>query len=399
LSEVSKRITEEITDQGAITFARFMELALYCPNCGYYEKEEDNIGRRGDYYTSVSVGSLFGELLAFQFAAWIQEIEALSRESHVKDERKAVRIVEAGAHRADLARDILGWLREYRPGLFGRLEYWIVEPSAGRRNHQQRKLAEFSDQVRWADELAGLPGQGPSNQDGPHSTGLRGIIFSNELLDAMPTHRLGWDAKARVWFEWGVTMETGRFVWTRIMGGKTVQGRLQAVALFSLSGCQLPLEEGLLDILPDGFTTEFCPAAEQWWRAAAEVLECGKLVTIDYGQTAEEFFVPQRKDGTLRGYHHHQLNRDVLAYPGDQDITAHVNFAAIRAAGESAGLRTEGLLTQSQFLTRIAAQAWNDERLIGGWTPERARQFQTLTHPDHLGSLFRVLVQQRADPD
>ena len=117
-----------------------MELALYCPNCGYYEREEDIIGRRGDYYTSVSVGSLFGELLAFQFAEWLEE-RARERAPGVRagEGTEAMRIVEAGAHGGDLARDILGWMREHRPGLFERLEYWIMEPSEARQAWQAAK--------------------------------------------------------------------------------------------------------------------------------------------------------------------------------------------------------------------------------------------------------------------
>jgi len=156
------------------------------------------------------------------------------------------------------------------------------------------------------------------------------------------------------------------------------------------------LPEGLLDVLPDGFTVELCPARTEWWRQAASALERGKLLTIDYGLEADEFFAPERKEGTLRAYCRHQLTRNVLADPGEQDITAHVNFTAVQAAGEAAGLKTDGFLTQAQFLTAIAAQIWNGGASFGEWGSERARQFQTLTHPEHLGRAFRVLVQSRA---
>jgi SAM-dependent MidA family methyltransferase len=120
---------------------------------------------------------------------------------------------------------------------------------------------------------------------------------------------------------------------------------------------------------------------------------CGKLVAIDYGLAAEEFLVPERKDGTLRAYYRHRLVSDVLANAGEQDLTAHINFSAIRQAGEAAGLRTEAFLTQEQFLTQIAAKAWKGGGAFGEWSRERTRQFQTLTHPEHLGRAFRVLVQ------
>ncbi len=376
-----------------------MELALYCPNCGYYEREEDIVGRGGDYYTSVSVGPLFGELLAFQFAEWLEGgARGASPGDRAGEGTEAMRIVEAGAHSGDLARDILLWLREHRPGLFDRLEYWIIEPSEARQAWQKRKLAELGNKVRWVRELAGMTGKALPDPGCSPPVGLRGIVFANELLDAMPVHRLGWDARARAWFEWSVKCQAGRFVWTRIKDGGGGGGGQQSSTPLSISHLQIPNQRGLLEVLPDGFTIEVSPAANQWWGKAAEALECGKLITIDYGLTAEEILRPERKEGTLRGYRHHRLASDVLANPGQQDITAQVNFTAIRAVGESVGLRTNAFLTQAQFLTSIAARTWKDEGSFEKWTPERTREFQTLTHPEHLGRSFRVLVQERASP-
>jgi SAM-dependent MidA family methyltransferase len=148
----------------------------------------------------------------------------------------------------------------------------------------------------------------------------------------------------------------------------------------------------LLRVLPDGYVQETCPAAEQWWRAAAAVLERGKLLTLDYGFTTEEMITPGRTRGTLRAYHRHQVSNDLLANPGEQDLTAHVNFSVLQAAGESAGLTTEGYLTQPQFLTGILAEAVNTAA-FRDWNASRTRQFQTLTHPEHLGRAFKVLIQ------
>ena len=147
-------------------------------------------------------------------------------------------------------------------------------------------------------------------------------------------------------------------------------------------------------MLPDGYTIETCPAAESWWREAANILGHGKLLTIDYGFAADELFSPSRMHGTLRAYYRHHASDDPLANVGEQDLTAHVNFSAIRAAGESAGLKTETFSTQSQFLTRIFGKASKDD-FFGKWNTNRTRQFQTLTHPEHLGRAFRVLVQSR----
>jgi SAM-dependent MidA family methyltransferase len=358
-----------------------MELALYCPKYGYYERDEDSIGRRGDYYTSASVGSLFGELLAFQFTEWLEQSEP--------------RIIEAGAHGGDLAGDILGWMREHRPQLFTRLEYWILEPSEARQRWQRQKLIEYGSKVRWMNGLAGLTGGPSPHPRGARGASLRGIVFSNEFLDALPVHRVGWDANAQAWFEWGVTVRAGGFDWCRMPHCRSRGRSKEAGPASLLSHFQLSTADGLLEALPDGFTIDICPAAEQWWREAATTLGCGKLLAIDYGLTTEEFFAPERKQGTVRSYQHHRSSGDVLADPGEQDITAHVNFSAIRAAGESAGLKTESFQTQAQLLTGIAARTWNDDSAFGKWSAERVRQFQTLTHPEHMGRSFRALVQSR----
>jgi SAM-dependent MidA family methyltransferase len=372
-----------------------MELALYCPVYGYYEKEEDTIGRGGDYYTSVSVGSLFGELLAFQFAGWLetQTRSQIPGSLSTAGCTEWVEIVEAGAHRGELAGDILRWMRQQRPAVFQRLEYWIIEPSDRRRQWQQETLAEFATKVRWASTFSELPS--PALAGDPDRAQfvagslarVQRIVFANELLDALPVHRLGWDAKRRAWFEMGVTVKDGRFAWTQLPA--------LTPSLASCASLPAPTAQ-LAAMLPNGFTVEVCLAAEEWWRSAASVLEWGRLVTIDYGLAAEELLAPERTEGTLRGYHQHQLSSNVLADPGMQDITAHVNFTAIQAAGEAAGLRTEAFMAQTRFLTQIAANIWKGEGSFGDWTTQHTRQFQTLTHPDHLGRAFRVLVQERS---
>ena len=370
MSPLSEIIHREIAQRGVLSFARFMELALYCPVHGYYETKKDNPGRHGDFYTSVGVGELFGQLLAFQFAEWLQ--------AEVQSPKSKVQIVEAGAHDGRLARDILTWLQLNRPELLDQIEYWIIEPSARRQKWQGETLREFAPRVRWFAGFQSLLQErtchsSPATRHPP----VRGIIFSNELLDAMPVHRFGWDAAKKTWFEWGITIEGEKFVWAKIPNPQSAirNPRLEAV-------------------LPDGYTIETCPAAESWWREAAGILECGKLMTIDYGLTADELFSPSRTRGTLRAYFRHHASDDILANVGEQDLTAHVNFPAIQAAGESVGLRTEIFSTQSQFLTRILEKASKDNSL-GKWTPTQARQFQTLTHPEHLGRAFRVLVQSR----
>lgn len=209
---------------------------------------------------------------------------------------------------------------------------------------------------------------------------VRGDYFqraARRFSSASP--RLGCGGKK--WFEWGVAGKDGGFVWRRL---ETDIGQIAPV-----------LPEELLAVLPDRFTTEVCPAAEHWWREAAGALAAGKLVAVDYGLNEAEFLSPQRGQGTLRSYHQHRATADVLAQPGEQDITAQVNFTRLQSAGESAGLRTDEFLSQTQFLTRLVEKFCGQEMTPEEFAATRARPFQTLTHPDHLGRSFRVLVQSR----
>ncbi len=360
VSELSQIIRSEIGTHGPISFARFMELALYHPGLGYYETDRQRVGFQGDFYTSVSTGELFGQLLAFRFAQWL---EALPNAAG------GLWLIEAGAHDGQLARDILSWLTDQRPELYNQLHYAIIDPSPLRQAWQREKLAEFGDRVRWFGHLSAL-------------AKTNGIIFSNELLDALPVHRLGWDKTRRVWFEWGVTVEGEHFAWMKITHDI---GKLTSA---------LKLPDELLNVLPDGYTIEVSPAADDWWQAAAACLVQGKLLAIDYGFTQEELISPARTNGTLRGYHQHQFSENVLAHPGAQDLTAHVNFSAVQSAGERAGLKTHVYATQPQFLTGILGDAIKAPS-FGAWNARRTRQFQTLTHPQHLGRAFKVLIQGR----
>jgi len=350
-----------------LSFAQFMEMALYCPESGYYERNPCRIGRRGDFLTSVSVGKLFGELLASQFADWVEKMSIGPSQ-----------LAEGGAHEGQLALDVLTWLHEWRPQIASRLEYCLIEPSPRRQAWQRRRLDKFAGQVRWCRGLKEL-----------EEKGIRGVIFSNELLDAFPVHVLRWDALELQWREWGVGLRGNQFVWER-MGTDVGSWRDQ------LMSAGFDVSPALAEHLPDGFTVEFSPAAAAWWREAAAVLRAGRLMTIDYGGNSEELLSPSREGGTLRAFAQHRLSDDPLAQPGEQDLTAHVNFTHLIRAGEEAGLRTEGLLSQSRFLTQTMALSQTAPSSFAEWTPARVRQFQTLTHPEHFGRAFRVLIQSRA---
>jgi SAM-dependent MidA family methyltransferase len=377
MEKLAEIIAGTVEKQGPIPFSRFMEMALYCPVYGYYEAEEDKIGRRGDYYTSVSVGRLFGELLARQFAEWV-----VSR----SEGPSAVELVEAGAHNGQLARDILEWMECSRPELCENLRYVILEPSRRRQRWQQQTLERFVDRVRWVQTM------GEITREGGASAEVWRLIFSNELLDAMPVHRLGWDAQQGAWFEWGVTTKEKVFEWVRLPIESQPEASEALGRVLKLAAAVNETNRRDLELLlPHGYTIEVCPAAEKWWAEAAAGIQFGKLMTIDYGLSAAELFTPERTGGTLRAYRRHRVIADLLAAPGQQDLTSHVNFGLLAQTGERLGLKTEQLTSQGRFVTSLATPHISEL----DWTPERIRQFQTLTHPEHLGSKFRVLIQSR----
>ena len=353
-------IRNEIEKRGTISFAHFMSLALYAHEAGYYEKPRP-IGREGDFFTSASAGSLFGELLAFQFAEWLEA-------------ELGTHIVEAGAHDGQLAVDVLGYLHQNQPELAGKIEYWIIEHSDVRKGWQREKLKGFGRQVKWK-----------SGWNDVKQHGVQGVIFGNELMDAFPVHRLGWDKNRQEWFEWGVAFLSGRFDWER----------MEKPALKALRNETFQVPRVLCDHLPDGFVTVCSPQAATWWQDAADRLGKGHLLAIDYGLEAEAFYAPERVDGSLRAFSKHQLADDVLVNPGEQDITASVNFTVLQTMGELAGLSSMPLVTQEKFLVNIFEETLKEPGKFSEWTGERRRQFQTLIHPEHLGRPFRVLQQKR----
>jgi len=362
LNALSRQIHEEILRRGPISFARFMELALYAPGLGYYERQRA-IGRDGDFFTSVSVGPLFGELLAFQFAQWMDADCPVG----------GIQFIEAGPHNGALAADILAWTSQRRPDLFVRLEYWLLEASPTRRAWQEETLSAWQPTVKWAPDIPSLGARQ-----------INGIIFSNEFLDALPVHRLAWSATSQEWRESWVAVEGEALAWDWHRPAAELAGHLP----------NMPDE--LARVLPDGFLVEICPAAVAWWRAAASSLGQGKLFTMDYGLTSEDRFQPERVQGTLRAFTRHHASADLLCQPGEQDLTAHVNFSALMQAGHAAGLRTEGLTRQSKFLTEIVARTRQTAETFAPWDEKRSRQFQTLAHPEHLGHKFQVLIQARS---
>jgi SAM-dependent MidA family methyltransferase len=359
MNELARKLRQEIERDGSIPFARFMEMALYEPGLGYYE-QPGRIGRGGDFFTSASTGPVFGQLLAFQFAQWL--------DSECPEER--FQIVEAGAHDARLAADILEWFGRHRPDLVRRLEYRIVEPSATRRAWQEATLHSWQPNVKWTADIGDFG-----------ERGINGIVFSNEFFDAFPVYRLAWNANESRWREWRVVAAQEVFAWKLDEPDAALDSWLPSV----------PASLG--NVVPDGFVTEISPAAVKWWRAAGQALRRGKLLTFDYGFNVGNWLRPDRPNGTLRAFAKHHASADLLAQPGEQDLTADVNFFALEEAARAVGLEAGVLVRQSEFLTRILAEIHATPEAFAPWDQKCARQFQTLTHPEHLGNRFHVLIQ------
>ena len=362
MTQLQELIESEIEAAGAISFARFMQLALYHPSHGYYEKHARQTGRQGDFFTSVSVGSLYGEFLGFEFARRLQQLDSPNPI-----------LLEAGAHDGQLARDILAYLAEFQPSTYERTVYTILEPSPARARRQAETLGAFDGKVRWLPSWSEL-------ED------FSGICFSNELLDAMPVHVFRWNKSGQRWIEWGVARSPQGLNWSAL---PLPAANAEAQKLLT----RLPAS--LAEVLPDLFTIEISPEAISWWLQASHALHSGWLFTADYGLLQEDFFAPHRSRGTLRTYSRHQVSSHLLDRAGDQDITAHVNFSLLIAAGESAGLATEQFTQQTNFLKGIVERIEADPIRFPLWTPMRYRQLASLIHPEHLGRAFKILVQRR----
>lgn len=362
---VHAQLRDEVLRKGGIPFIRFMERALYCPEGGYYEQIRHTPGKSGDYFTSVSVGHVFGGLLARQICRWLDCLAA-----------DRVELVEGGAHDGRLARDILVWMGRHRPDCADRVRYVILEPSPQRRAWQLATLGETAGQVDWVEDWGGLT-----------ERGIRGVVLANELLDAMPVVRLGWDAAGRHWFEWGVVCKADRFAWARLP-------RATVLPVMAEQWLQA-LTAGAGERLQEGVVVEIAPGALVWWGQAAQALREGVLMALDYGWDEGEGWRLASAGGTLRAYRGHDLAESVLDCPGEQDLTAHVNWGLIRSTGEAAGLDTVELTPQGRWLSRLAAEGVAQSGPEARWALPEVRQFHMLTHPAYLGTRFQVLVQKR----
>lgn len=351
--DLVEELRRQIASAGPMPFRRFMETALYDPRLGYYASGRAAIGRRGDFFTSVSAGPLLGRLLAAQIhEAW----ERLGTGE--------MTVVEQGAAHGDLAADILAAVDNDWPDLRATIRYVIVEPLEILRDRQRQKLAG-EGRVEWVPNLSGLPR-------------FTGIHVSNELLDALPVHLV---RRARgQWHELFVTIDGDRFEW-HLEPPSDPELRL--------------LLQRLPHDLPDGYQTEINVEATRWVRELARHLERGFILTIDYGYPFVRYYEPSRREGTLSCYSAHQRSFNPLESPGQMDITAHVDFTTLAETARSAGLHLAGFTDQHHFAVALA------EMLSGKspFTPAERRNFVTLMHPDFLGARFKVIAFSTRDGD
>lgn len=336
---------------GAISFARFMELALYAPQLGYYSAGQHKFGAVGDFVTAPELGPVFAQCLARQCA----QIQALLQTAD---------ILEVGAGSGALAADLLPELER-----LGKLpgNYLILDISNSLRARQEQTLADKAPhllkRVRWIDRLP--------------RAGWRGIVLGNELLDAMPVERFRIHNEAI--HSLLVGWEKNHFVWR------------ERPAPFAVIERAVSLQQ------EHDYVSEIGFAAEGWIRSVADILHQGVILLIDYGFPRHEFYHPERRAGTLMCHYRHHAHSDPLVRVGLQDITAHIDFTAIATAGIESGLELLGYNSQAMFLLGCGLDEiamgidHNDARAHLQFT----NAIKKLTLPHEMGELFKVIALGR----
>ncbi len=343
-----------------MTFERYMALCLYHPEHGYYMQGAERTGVAGDYFTSSDLHPVFARLVARQAAEmW----EMLGRP-------RRFTWVEMGAGRGLFARDFLDWAKFRWPEFDRVLEYVVVEPGPRVQARLREKFAQagLQDRIQMASTLEQLPP-------------VTGCFFSNELADAFPVAV--------------VSRFQGRLreVYVRAEGDALVE-RLGPISDSAVAGAVARYAHEWVE---EGCRIEVSLAAMQWIRSVAERLARGFVITIDYGDLAERLYVPERSGGTLMAYHRHVASENVFDAPGEQDLTAHVNFSALIDAGKGKGLEETGFTTQERFL--MALGETDEFRDLYGPEENEASKLQArlqlkrLLYPEGMGGLFKVLIQ------
>ncbi len=357
-AELEARIRATIAAAGgAIPFSRYMEQALYAPGLGYYSAGAQKFGRAGDYVTAPELGPLFAQVVAEAVAPVLAQIEGAG-------------FLELGGGSGAFAQDALVHLAvlDALPA-----HYAILEPSADLRERQRERLvtnlpSALFERVHWL--------------DGPPQESWDGVLFANEVLDALPTPRFALH-EGMVYEEHVVLDAQGRFA------------RIDQPADAFLTAAVRHLEHDLGAPLPDGFRSELLPHLGYWLQAVAGPLRRGAMLFVDYGHPRRDYYAPQRAAGTLRGFHRHRLVDDPFLWPGLTDLTASVDFTALAEAGTAAGFELAGYTTQAGFLfgNNLMQRC---EALLALAQDEIARyrlaqEVKQLTLPGAMGELFQVM--------
>ncbi|WP_062354177.1 class I SAM-dependent methyltransferase [Pseudoxanthomonas mexicana] len=348
---------EIAAEGGSLPFSRFMERSLYAPGMGYYSAGSTKFGEAGDFTTAPELGPLFASCVAQAVAPVLQQIGPEAE------------FVEIGGGSGAFAEIMLKRLLEL-DALPAR--YAILEPSADLRERQRERLGQrlippVFDLVEWL--------------DGPPSETWNGVLFANEVIDALPTPRF--TLRDGEVFEEGVAVEAdGRFV------------RADRPADALLAAAVRHVERYLEQPFPDGYRSELLPQLPYWIQAVMGGLDRGAMLFADYGYTRREFYQPDRDEGTLRAYYRHRVHNDPYLWPGLQDITASVDFTALAEAGTQAGFDLAGYTTQANFLLGNGlqerlneAEARADETTLLRLRNEAKR----LTLPSEMGERFQVM--------
>lgn len=343
---LAARIEAELHARGNwISFARYMELALYEPRLGYYAAGAGQLGRAGDFVTAPELSPLFGRALARQVAALLGPGDA---------------VLEFGAGSGALATQLCGELAALGAGA---PPYLILETSRALRERQRARLGS---RAQWIDRL-------PER--------FRGVMLANEVADAMPVHALAWTRAGIA--ERGVCVNEGQLAW----GERHAEGEVAARA-----------REIDAELPPSGrYESELALAAPAWLRSLGALLERGAILVVDYGFPQREYYHPQRSMGTLMCHYRHRAHGDPFFYPGLQDITAHVNFSALARAAEESGLEVLGYTGLAQFLVNCGITdilGAEDATDVARYAP-LAASAQLLLSPAEMGELFKVLAVGR----
>ncbi len=357
----------EIEKLSAISFHHYMSLCLYHPEYGYYRSGKTRVGREGDFYTSAYVGEIMGEQLAGVIARLANERFAGP---------STVEVVDWGGGTGRLSRAMLdAWSKNGETGR--RFELTVIEGNPEHRKEAGEQLASYID-AGTARVIEGRQGALPDWSDRPV------VVVANELLDAFAVHRIV-KREGRI-CEWGVTWDE----------------RSESFAPCLLTECETNwsawLEEQGITLL-EGQTVEANPDAAEWIRELAPRVSCGLLILIDYGDEAAELSAPHRMDGTLLCYAKHRAHNDPYYIPGEQDLTAHVNFSHMRRAAEQAGWRQIWYGTQKRFLVESGVmEKLAEHRIADPFHPiaKRNRAIRQLLLSDNMSELFKVHIFERA---